>query len=338
MKILDLSREYKFTDNVQSNLDLLFNMMTIKDLKQQKYSKVVFKIVYNDINIKVKLAKTKSITNGIEFYTLFYKTITNDSILPFKIDYIHPYTLEVKNDCYIVNLHRTENISGSQLMNVMIKLNSILKVQNVYISDGSKVNIGSHDVNLSIMKMIETNKTYYMRFGFNFTLYGMVDYSNKFNNIDDLYKLLHKITKNIRNITVKQINDEYTNLINILNMIDNNNMNKLIIYLKGRPTFVPAFCSKIYKKVVTNDVINDLKKEANTVIDLISKFNYTYIYEILIELFNKRDERYIILNDYVMSSLRYIVKYEEHVIKRKYISWFHILSIIIKDYSYVLKL
>jgi hypothetical protein len=176
-----------------------------------------------------------------------------------------------------------------------------------------------------------------MRFGFDFSLYGNIDYTLKFNTIDDLHTLLKKILKNIRSITVKTILDEYTKLQTILNLINDTNMNKLKIYLKGRPSIVPAYASKIYKKVITIDVINDLKKETNSIIDIISKFNYKYIYEILVELFNKRDERYEIIGN-LTSSQRYITTFEEHIIKRKYITWFHLLSLIIRNYSYVLKL
>jgi hypothetical protein len=114
-------------------------------------------------------------------------------------------------------------------------------------------------------------------------------------------------------------------------------MNNLKIYLKGRPSIVPAYASKIYKKVITIDIINDLKKETDSIIDLISKFNYKYIYEILVELFNKIDERYEIISNLTLSQ-RYITKFEEHIIKRKYITWFHLLSLLIRDYLYVLKL
>jgi hypothetical protein len=337
MKTLILTNEYNFTNNVQRNLDTLFNMM-YDEKKKATHRVAVFKIKHNDIIMKVKLAKIKSITNNVEFYTLFYKKIINDDMSPLKIDYIHPFTLEVNNDCYIASLHRIENMSGTQIMDIMIKLNKLLNVKNVYLSDGSTVIIGDQKKDLSIMKMLETNKTYYMRFGFDFTLYGMVNYIYKFNNIDDLHKLVNKTIKKIRNITTKQIHDEYTNLTDMLNRVDDNNIDKLKIYFKGRPSIVPASLSKIYKSSVTKDVVEGLKAEAINVIDVISKFNHTYIYEILVDLFNKRDERYIILNDYLMSSTRYIIKFEKHIIKRKYITWFHLLNVILADYYYVLKL
>lgn len=338
MKTFDLVKnQQSFTNNVQTNLDLLFNMMFETKKIKTKIKIAIFTIKYNDISIKVKLTKAKSVTNNIEFYSLFYKSITNDDILPFKIDYIHPFTLEVNNDCYIVNLHKLDNISGSQIMDLIINFNKILNVQNIYVSDGATVKIGNRNANLSFIKMIETNKTYYMRFGFNFSLYGNIDYTLKFNTIDDLHKLLNKILKNIRSITVKQILNEYTKLQTILNLINDTNMNNLKIYLKGRPSIVPIYASKIYKKVITIDVINELKKETDSIIDLISKFNYKYIYEILVELFNKRDERYEIISDLTLSQ-RYITKFEEHIIKRKYIIWFHLLSLLIRNYSYVLNL
>ena len=223
MKILDINIDNSYTKNVQTNLNILFN---------KTFGKFIIK--HNDLTMKVRLAKVKSITNNVEFYSLFYKLITNDDILPFKIDYIHPFTLEVNNDCYLVNLHKLDDISGSQIMDLIIHFNKMLNVQNIYVSDGATVKINNRKANLSFIKMIETNKTYYMRFGFDFTLYGNIDYTLKFNTVDDLHKLLNKILKNIRSITVKTILDEYTKFQTILNLINDTNMNNLKIYIKEK--------------------------------------------------------------------------------------------------------
>ena len=98
------------------------------------------------------------------------KTDVKDIMDPFSIYFFNIDTLKLKNISYIANIHKTPLYSGSELVKFCLEINRILGVKKTLIRDMAdiKCNANGSDMNLSFIKILETYKTFYMKFGFDF--------------------------------------------------------------------------------------------------------------------------------------------------------------------------
>ena len=158
MKTLDILKKHNFTDNVQKNIKLLLKNYGNK-----------FNIKYNKHILTVKLYKNLD----IKCYELCYD-IDNRTydLAPFKITFHDPTIVpsQLNNNSYISNIHKTEQITGSEMIEIALTINKMLNVKKTYIHDGTKIKCGTLEYDLSYMKLLEKNTTFYMKFGFKFKI------------------------------------------------------------------------------------------------------------------------------------------------------------------------
>ena len=56
------------------------------------------------------------------------------------------------------------------MVKIVMAIKKILNVKKTYIHDGTQIKCGTFKYDLSHMKLLEKNKTFYMNFGFKFII------------------------------------------------------------------------------------------------------------------------------------------------------------------------
>lgn len=331
LKIFDLSKNHNFGSDVQKNLDVLYS----------KFGKK-FIIKFNEIKVPVILTKITILANNKNFYTMFYdiKYKTN-SLYPFKIDFIDKHTLDISNNSFIANIHKTDEISGSNMVLLVLEINRILNVKKTSLGDGTTIRCGDKEYDLSYLKLIEKGITFYMKFGFDFDVSNCQWYYERFLNKKDLLNRLEKILKNIRHIQIKDIINEYETLLDIIScVIKEQNEKKLDIVFRYTDVIKETNLENEHHKEKPEASIEDMFRECNNVLKILHHTKHKYLYKYMIELFNDKDKciNYGILYDSIIANTKYKIKYGKKEIIREYTSWFRtLMNIRYEFFSYEFK-
>ena len=262
-KIFILSQKYDFIIeyNLQDNLNNLYKVFGEE-----------FNLEYNINNKKINIPVTLEYTSE-KFYRLFYNIDDRNYIqLPFKIDFIDKYTKKLNDICYIENIHKTDTISGSEMIQLVNEINKKMGVKKAYLHDGSTVYCGNIEYDLSFIKFIESNRSFYMKYGF--------DVDNKFKK-----DLVLKMVKSCRTVKNKDVINIYNKLFKLIMEIlnDKNELKNLKFFNKYSNT------KNDYDKWSVNYDIYELLKNISNILNLLSKSSEIYFYETMIRLFNDRE-------------------------------------------------
>ena len=326
-KIFDLSKsypEYKKSE-LQKNL--------INFLK--KYGKH-FIIKYNKIKIDVVMEKAK-LPTGDFFFRISYDIPKRTTVLvPFIIDFIDPVTGENNNNTNIVNIQKTDILSGSSIIKICLKINKILGAEKTSLKDYSKIicNKTNEMLDLSYIKLLEKKMTFYMNYGFDFDVNYNTDYIYRIKNIKQLRREIHRLIYNIRNIQTKNIIKEYEKMIILLNLVIKNNdeKNLKIIFDQSDPTNPNLVIHG------ENPNIKALINEANDILKILYKYkNINLLYKILVKLFKESCDEYVILDKYLIRNTRLQLIYKKNIINRNYIKDFLYLKSYRHEYLYTYK-
>ena len=318
-KILNLNKpnQYNFNkDDITNNLKLL-------EKKLGKKFIIKYNIHNKPISINVILKKTYTLTK-IPYYTLNFSIPHRTTrLMNIKLDFIDPLLNKVNNNSYISNIHKTEMISGSELVKICLKINEILKINKVYIFDGANITCNNQKLDLTFLKLIEKKSTFYMRFGFDFEITDICSFNYMYSNKDELKKVINTLIDNIRKIKIKNIIDEYNNTLKLMiKIIEEGNKQKLEIILGD---YQPLFSNEYYKEKPEDsisDIINDYKK----VIDILNKYKKEkYFYKIIIKLFNNDCINYSNLYKNIIQNNKVKIIYGKTIINREYVKYFDLL-------------
>ena len=146
-KIFDLAKQYNYKKGkLQQNLK-----------KFEKEYGNNFSIKYNNKIIDVTLKKIK-LPNDTEFYRLTYDTPHRTNVLtPLIIDFIDMISAKTNNNSFLSTMHRTDIMSGSELVNICIEVNRILGAKKIFVGDSTKITCDKNNqkLDLSLLKLIE---------------------------------------------------------------------------------------------------------------------------------------------------------------------------------------
>jgi len=200
MLIFDLeSKNIKFKSNLQANIRLLYYKFKDK-----------FMIKDGNIIVPVRLELIK--THNVKYYSLYYDIEFRDNyLLPFKIDFIDTCKYKLNNNCYIANITKIENISGSTMVKLVLKILKILKVHIATLYDDTNIKCGDTKIGLSYFKLIEKQQSFYQKFGFKYMLKcsPKEDFFNKFNSNRAINKYLLNIIDLIKKTTFQSLLEFY---------------------------------------------------------------------------------------------------------------------------------
>jgi hypothetical protein len=344
MKRINKKRSKKTTRKIkrEDNKDVLdlenINIEIIDDVQEnirnihKKYGKK-FIIKYKNNTIPVILERVILDTYKEQLYCLYYDLEKRiDELIPFSIYFIDPLKSELNNNTYISDIHRTDEINGSTMVKIVLKINEVLKVKKTSLYDATTIECHNKIYDLSYFKLIEKGITFYMKFGFDFDMGSIDMFYTKFRSVDDLKSKIKEVIDKIKLIKVKDIIDEYQSTLDILNEVvkkqDYNNFN---IILNDYNSYLIIPYRRYYKKNPESS-ISELFRESNIMLNILkdNAMKYEYLTDFIIELFNNKDKcvLYDKISDYIFYSDRYKIIYGKKSIERDYIGWFEYLNIL----------
>ena len=204
--IFDLGINYDFGSDLQINLAKLKNKFGNK-----------FSIKWMDWILPVRLDMVLIDTDKLKFYKLDYDMPHRTTYLKhLSIFFLDPLTNKLNNNSYIANIHKTDLISGSDMVRIALEINRVLGVKRTSLNDGATILCADTEVDLSFFKLIERGLTFYMKFGFEFEITNPEWFGVHFKNLSQLKNKVSDLISKIKNIKIKPIISEYEKILYML--------------------------------------------------------------------------------------------------------------------------
>lgn len=318
MKTFDLSKKYDFTTNLQQNLKILYKMFGSK-----------FNIRWGKLIVPAKFTKTINKLNKHSFYSLIYDIVDKtQDLYPFKIDFYDVTLKKLNNNSYISNIHRFQNISGTDMVQLVLQINRVLKVEKSWIYDGTRVSCFDKEYDLSYVKLLQTNNTFYMNNGFEINVSPDDWFLVYFPDKETKKKYIIETIKACRKVKNSDVLKAYTKLLDALTyLIKNQDYSELKIY------------SRYIESVVTNNSnywlrpnadlsIMELLSETKTMIDILSNAEDKYLYETIVNLFNDQKLCPLLdpINKHIIDNLVFKISYGKYHINFEFLDCFKLLK------------
>lgn len=326
MKIFNLSdkNNYKlFNKDLQDNLNILHKLYGNKFY-------ILCNIDKTEYKIPVLLRYPSSKYQKLKYYTLqYYIQDRHNSLFPFKIEYYDFFELKLNNNCYIANIHKTNTISGQVMVKFVIELNRILGVQKAILFDGASVLCGSNPIDLSFMKLLENNNTFYMKLGFDIEIDPRKIINIRYPNKNTKKKYLIKLVKKVKLIKNTNIIAFFENLLDLcVRIIKNSEYNKLKIYISYNK-------NNNYSKFVSSQHnIFELINKSISILDILKQSKEKYLYKTMINLFNDKNNCHKLVDLLNIIELTDIVKIEYKNTKINYKIFNDLISLSNIRYTY----
>ena len=322
-KIFDLSIDYKFSNDLQNNLKKIYKLFGNR-----------FNIKYNDIEVPIIFTK-EILPSNIEFYQMsYYENKRNTYLIPFRIDFIDMKTLELNNNSYIPSIQKTNFINGAKLVKLCIEINRILGVKKMTLTDGTSVTCGNKKMDLSFIKLLENNMTYYMNLGFQIeTSDNQLGYYRFLDN-NKLIKTITNIIDDIKKIKIKDIIKEYNQILDIIRLVIIENNKYKIQIIEDLSSITVN--DEVYIENSEQEIPN-LFNECYIILGILNKYtDFEYIYLLMIKLFKNNCEDYCSLFTYIVENSRSKIIYGKKIVIRTYTNkFFNLLTLKRKNqYSY----
>ncbi len=321
--------------------DLFDSKHSFKRGEVQKNIKKVYEKYGENFNIKYKehvlpvILTKKTLPNGREYFSMKYDFPNRTlELLPFRIDFIDNVSMELNNITYIGNIHRTTQISGNEMVSICLRINKLLGAKKTRLIDAAGVYHNNKKIDLSYLKLLERGQTFYMNLGFDFEITNTQFMYFKFDNKRQMKKYLHTLIEKLRSIKIEDLKEEYSKILNIINLaVLENNKNNFQIILTDEYEFVEQNFSRYKDKAFES--IPELFQESYYVLSVLNNTKFTYLYELLVDLFKNQDkELYIKLVQILAESYLHKVVYGEEEVTRTYNMDFMLLKKIRQDYFY----
>ena len=337
---LENIEKYNFNKNVNNNLKKINKLYGDTFLLKSELLKEP---------IKVFLVKEQSIINNNVIFELKYKV---DYTYGFVIKFIDIILNIVNNNSYIKEINNLKNFNGSLLIQLVNEINKKLNVVKSYIYDATHIECNEYDYNLSFFKLIENNRTFYMKYGFKFAniryfRYTTDSYLFFINDEHKQNNYINNLINKCKKIKIKYINNKFNKLLNILlKVIKKNDYNNLKITKYN--------ISDFYKNTNDKNINIDLNKFIDIKDSLINIIKYItdflalfdsfknekiiYFYELMIKLFNDKQlcGKYVIINNMLDNDFIYKIEYNNYEYIDNIFKYFYLLSLYKNNYYYII--
>lgn len=345
LKIFDLTKKHKYKKGyLQDNLNELYGEYGSRFIVRYKINNKSKKNII--INIIVKLIKMK-LVSGIEYFSMIYNIPHRTTyLIPLKIDFIDNIKMKLNNFSYIANIQKTDEISGTNMVKICLKINEILGAEKTILGDGTSVKCNDGSMDLSFLKLLESEATFYMKLGFDYELTGNEWMYIRFLSKDMLKDTIVTIITELRSIKISNIIEEYKKLLQLIETctIENNKQNLQIILkdsdlTKSISNEESNQSYYTYYKKDPYSAIPDLFTECYEMLNILNESEnskHKYLYELMINLFKDKNEcsKYLKLFMYLVESIRYKIIYGNNVIVRDYGIKFRLLQTLRHNYLY----
>jgi hypothetical protein len=325
-KIFNLNNfDINFNKNLKNNLALL---------KKTFGSKFIIK--HNEIEVPVVLSKKKLDSNNFEFYVLNYdEPDRTDELLPFKISFFDPIINKFNGNSYINNIRKTNKISGSSLVKLVIEINKVLGVKKTFLWDGSSVQCGNEEIDLGLMKIFEKGYTFYMNFGFKPDTSQNNYLFLLFDNTEQLENKLTLLLSKVKKITITSIIKQYEKLLDMITqIIKTQDYKEFHIQNIETYTFTPIDSNQLVNVKDPKKKIFSMFEEISQVLQILGKTKKKYLIDYLVELFKTNCADCATLLKYLCYNYNYKIIWKKNIIQRNYLIYFHYLIAIRKYFYY----
>ena len=245
-------------------------------------------------------------------------------LTPFIIEFIDPITMEKNNTTYISNIHRTEKISGSEMVKICLRINEVLGAEKTILGDGTKVvcELNKEEMDLSYLKLLERKKTFYMNLGFDYEITKDRFFHMRIEDKDEFTKKINETIDKIRSIKTEEIIEEYEKTMELVVRMIRENYKEKIEMKK-------SVWNPIYKDIYIENPENkimEILEECKKVLDVLNKYReIEYLYEVMIKIFKEKCDEYVVITKYIVENTRTKIKYGKEKIRRKYVKDFSLL-------------
>jgi hypothetical protein len=260
------------------------------------------------------------------------------TLQPLVIDFIDILTNKLNNNSHIFAIHKTDTITRTEMIQLALKINKVLGVEKTDLIDIAKINHNDVDIDLSFIKLIEYNNTFYMRCGFDFHITNHQYPTWRYECKDKLKDKINNLVTSIRKIKLKEIIDEYNNTLELLNnYVKNINKSKYSIVIKLENESIPLENRERYQKDPEKYIIN-IFTESYEVLKILNKYNnIEYFYELVVKLFHFNLDEFVIIYKNIILNKRTKIIYKNIFINRNYVFDISVLFLLRNVYVYSYK-
>lgn len=159
-----------------------------------------FIIQYSHVSLPCQLSY---ISHG-QYYQIEYHSDDHVEVhdKPFLVLFVNYFTsLDDGHSCYIENIHKTDEYSGSEIITVIMKFLNLCDITCINLIDRAKL-VGDTQL-LSERLLVRSGYSYYQRFGFNYVVFPSFFTRLRYNSSSEL--LQDKIRRTVKKI---QKNDD----------------------------------------------------------------------------------------------------------------------------------
>lgn len=309
-KIFNLDNEYDFFifEDLQNNL-----------AKLEDHFGKSFYLKLDNINLLFELEKINhNPYNNLEFYRLIHKVEKRmTSREPLVIDFIDPITLELNNNCCLTSIQRTAEHSGKQLVNLCIELCKKLRVNKIITGDEGTIDCDGIKIDLSLLKLIENKKTYYMGLGFDIEKSNANHFLLYIKDKNLILQLMNECVDKIRSIKTQKIIEECNETLFLLKRAQEENYSNNLEIAIDFPKIYHSLPSYVNNPTIK---VPKMLEKISQVLNIVNDHECEFMYEILITLSKTNCREYSVLIEYLMNP--YIITYDNLTIERKYIDDF----------------
>ncbi len=291
MKTLKLKD--KMSNDLQTNLKSLYKNYGDK-------FKIAFKSIKKPLEVIMKINIHDF--SKIKYFSLSYDIPNRDyDLYPFLINFVDVVDKKLNDNCYIAHIHKTDDISGSDMITIVLELCRYLNVKTAYIYDGTTVMCKKNEYDLSFIKLLEKNMTFYMKHGFDIMASNNDYFSRYFTSKENKKKYIMDLIKKCKAVKNKDICRFYKELLKYCtNIILNQNYDDMKQYNKN----VTEEITWIGKSNIINIIT-----EINDMLGLLNEDEY--LYQTMIRIFNDKDKciNFDTLSKYITDNNCYIIEF-----------------------------
>jgi len=282
-----------------------------------------FKITYDDVTLPAK----KYVQNNI--YWIEYDSPTQYTRLQvFKILFKNSNTGSTDDySCTIDTIHKTKNISGTQIIQTMLSFLKDIGVKEVYLIDDTNVYCQGQRIDLALYLILKKGITFYQRFGFKFCMSKTSYLSDIFKDETQMLQILEKNVKDFNNIKLSIMRSGLVKMFNLLTkIVVDNGYSKTeisIVYINDgsimdvHPLDISMRIQSYIPELI--NMLNIIKPESNI----------TTVKDLLMYYYDEKDcQTYSTIIDYFLTFQLYKVTYGNIVLVNKYIKILRMIDFI----------
>lgn len=315
--MFDLRLKHNFSVDVNKNIKVIVSKLTDHF------------VIKDDVEVPVIMSHVKQ-DNGMSYYIMYYDgECVADQEHTIKIWFINSNDGKYDNSAYLNHLSRTDTISGTQLLNVILKFLKTINVKKVRLYDGASIKCHDKSLGLANVKLLESGLTWYMKFGFEFDVEKPFTILYQYKTHKECLKRVHVLLDKFKKITVNEVIEKYESIIKMLT--DKKDIEVVCINKH-------LMLKQDYYKNKKYD-LQKAKDDYIAALGYIKPYAGKYLYECMLDLFKKNCEGYLCIeNELLGETPVYSFTSGSQTITREYCMSFLEVNEIRNNYGYVMKL